>query len=320
LSVTVTAVPDSPIGLTAYPRDGFIVLSWSPPVNDGGSPITNYTVYRGMTPGSETPLITIGNVTTYTDTGLLNGQTYCYQVTANNSVGEGLRSNEACATPATIPGPPTGLTATAGDAQVTLAWSAPADDGGSPIINYTIHRGMAPGTETFLIETGNILIFTDTGLTNGQTYYYTVAAKNAISEGPKSEEANATPMTVPGAPTGLLATAGDGQASLSWNAAASDGGSAITNYSIYRGLISGGESLLVTIGNLTNHIDVGLTNGQTYYYEVSAINSVGEGPSSMEASVTPATFPSEPLNLQATAGDRQTVLAWAAPGPMAAPR
>jgi|TARA_Y100000310_G_scaffold75749_1_gene72113 hypothetical protein len=88
-------------------------------------------------------------------------------------------------------------------------------------------------------------------------------------------------------PTGLSASAGNSQISLSWSAPSSDGGAAITNYKIYRGTSSGSEALLTTIGNLLSYSDPGLANGQSYYYQVSAVNSGGESDLSNEASATP---------------------------------
>lgn len=96
--------------------------------------------------------------------------------------------------------------------------------------------------------------------------------------------------TVPGAPT-LSATAGNGQVSLSWTTP-SNGGSAITGYRLYRGTTSTSLGLLTTLGVTNSHVDGGLTNGQTYYYQVSAVNSVGEGPRSNTASAAPAAPPS----------------------------
>jgi len=316
LVVTIAGVPTAPLGLTAVPGNAQTGLSWNTPSNDGGSAITNYTMYRGTSPGGETFLKELGNVLAHTDTGLLNGQTYCYQVAAKNSVGEGPRSTEVCATPATFPEPPTGLTATAGDAQVTLAWSAPANDGGSPVINYTIHRGIAPGAETPLVTVGNILGHVDTGLTNGQVYYYKLSAINAVGGGPQSNEASATPhpgITAPSEPLGLQAVGGNAQVLLSWSAPASDGGSPVTNYKVYRGVTSGGETYITTVGDVLAHTDSGLTNGQTYYYQVSAVNGIGEGPGSTEASATPATVPGAPTSLSAGAGNAQITLIWSTP-------
>lgn len=88
----------------------------------------------------------------------------------------------------------------------------------------------------------------------------------------------------------LSATAGDALVSLTWSVP-SDGGSPITGYRIYRGTSSGGETLRATVGNVTTFADTQVTNGTTYYYQVSAVNSVGEGPRSNEVSVTPKGAP-----------------------------
>ena len=81
----------------------------------------------------------------------------------------------------------------------------------------------------------------------------------------------------------MEATAGIGNATLTWQAP-SNGGSPITNYKIYRSSSSGTETLLTTIGNVTSYIDTGLVKGVTYFYKVSAVNSVGESSQSNEAS------------------------------------
>ena len=266
------------------------------PSNHGSDPVTNYNVYRGMVSGSETLLTTLGNVLTYNDTGLTNGQTYYYKVSAVNSVGEGPQSNEASASIQifTVPTAPTITSATPGNAQVTLTWTAPASNGGTSITNYRIYRGTTPGSETLLTTLGNVLTYTNTGLINGQTYYYKVSAVNSVGEGPQSNEASASIQifTVPTAPTITSATPGNAQVTLTWTAPASNGGTSITNYRIYRGTTPGSETLLTTLGNVLTYTNTGLINGQTYYYKVSAVNSAGEGPQSSEASAAPLSVPS----------------------------
>src|SRR5207253_2935867 len=122
--------------------------------------------------------------------------------------------------PNSPPSAPQNLAATGGNAQVTLTWQAPASDGGSPITNYKIYRGRAPSTETLLTTVGAVTSYTDTAVTNGVTYYYQVSAVNNVGEGPRSNEASATPSAAPpppSAPCGLVETAGTGsvaQASL----------------------------------------------------------------------------------------------------------
>src|SRR6266550_4884401 len=323
--------PSAPQNLAATAGNAQVTLNWQAPASDGGSSITNYKIYRGVAPGSETLLTTVGNVLTYTDGAVTNGLTYYYQVSAVNSPGEGAKSNEASATPNAPPPPPTppsapqNLAATGGNAQVTLTWQAPASNGGSPITNYRIYRGLSPGTETLLTTVGAVTSYTDTAVTNGVTYYYQVSAVNNAGEGPKSNEASATPSAVPppptppSAPQNLAATGGNAQVTLTWQAPASDGGSPITNYKIYRGVAPSTETLLTTVGNVLTYTDGAVTNGLTYYYQVSAVNGPGEGAKSNEASATPnappppPTPPSAPQNLAATGGNAQVTLTWQAP-------
>jgi len=314
LTVTISnKAPDPPTGLTATPGDAVVSLSWNAPGSNGGSPITNYSIYRGTSSDGETFLIEIGNVTAYSDTSVTNGWTYCYKVTAENVVGEGLFSNEASATPIGKPAAPSNLQAVAGRAQIALTWSASVSDGGSPITNYRIFRGTASNMETFLVEIGNVTSHMDSGLGNGQTFYYKVTAKSALGESMSSNEAFATTFAVPGAPGSLTAVAGTSYISLTWTAPASNGGSPVLNYMVYRGTSSGGEIFLVKLGNVLAYTDVNVNNGVTYFYTVAASSIVGQGQNSTEASAALPAAPSEPLNLQAVPDDGEAVLTWAAP-------
>jgi fibronectin type 3 domain-containing protein len=312
-NVTPATTPGAPT-LTATRGNQQVSLAWTVPGN-GGSPITNYTLYRGTASGAASFLVRLADATSYTDAGLTNGVAYYYQVSANNSVGEGARSAETSATPAAVPGAPTGLAASRGDGQAALSWTPPGDAGGNSITNYSVYRATTPGGASFLRTLGNVTSYTDTGLANGVTYYYQVTAHNAVGEGSRSAEANVTPLALPGAPTALSATRGNAQVALSWNAPAATGGSAISNYTLYRGSSSGSETFHQRLGNVTSYTDTSLTNGVTYYYKVSANNTAGEGPLSTEASATPGTAPSAPLSLTVARGPGvgELKLEWQAP-------
>ena len=118
---------------------------------------------------------------------------------------------------------------------------------------------------------------------------YTVTVTGTSGSLNHSATVTVSVPTVPSAPQNLKATAGNAQVTLSWSAPSSNGGSAITNYNIYRGTASGGETLLTTLGNVLAYTDTTVTNGQTYYYQVTTVNSVGESNRSNEASATPST-------------------------------
>jgi hypothetical protein len=285
--ITESTTSTPPQNLKAQPGDRNVTLSWQAPASDGGSAITNYRLYRATSSGAETFLTEVGNVLTYTDTGLTNSLTYYYQVTAVNANGESDRSNEASTTPAKVPSAPRNLNATAATSQITLNWQEPIDNGGSPITNYKIYQGTSDTYQTFLTKVGNVLTYTDTNLINGIRYYYRVSAVNAIGEGPKSNIANAKPTGPPTAPRNLNARGYNGKATLNWQPPESDGGAAINHYIIYRGTNPGGESYLDQTGNVLTYTDTGLSTTTTYYYQVSAVNNFGEGTKSNEASTIP---------------------------------
>ena len=215
---------------------------------------------------------------------LTNGTTYYYTVAAVNSAGVSPQSGEASATPvamqATAPSAPQSLTATGGSGSVSLSWATPSSNGGAPITGYDVYRGTSAGGESATPVVTNVTgtSFTDTGLTNGTTYYYTVAAVNAVGVSPQSGEASATPQAgAPSAPLAVVASAGNASVNVSWSVPASDGGSPVTGYDVYRGTSAGGESATPIVTNVTgtSFTDTGLTNGTTYYYKVAAVNAVG---------------------------------------------
>jgi predicted phage tail protein len=164
--------------------------------------------------------------------------------------------------------------------------------------------------------------FTDTGLTNGSTYYYKVVAVNAVGISPQSGEASATPQaTAPSAPLTLTASSGNATASLSWTAPTSTGGSPIIGYNVYRGATAGGESgTALATGVLgTSFTDTTVANGSTYYYKVAAVNTAGISALSNEASAAPQAAPTAGFVRRvgsgtATGSRTTTALAVGAPG------
>ena len=88
---------------------------------------------------------------------------------------------------ATVPDPPTLVSATPGDEQVTLTWTPPEEDGGAEITAYHVYKD---GVE---FEDDATSPFVVTGLTNGVEYDFTVTAENAEGESDPSNELSATP-------------------------------------------------------------------------------------------------------------------------------
>ena len=222
-----------------------------------------------MTTGTETLLLVLGNVLTYTDTGLTNGQIYYYKVLCNNSAGNSPLSNEASATPKTVPTSPNSFVATFGNGKNVLTWAAPTSTGGSAITGYEIMRSLTSGAETNYVALGVVYTYTDNGLTNGQIYYYEIYAINVVGNGQLSQEVNATPSTVPGQVTTFTATYGNQNIDLTWATPASNG-APITNYTLLRSLTTGTETNYLTLGAVNTYLDTGLTNGQAYYYKIYA--------------------------------------------------
>lgn len=180
------------------------------------------------------------------------------------------------------PGAPV-LSGTAGDGSNSLSWTTPADNGAA-ITGYRVYRNGA-----LLATTGVTNAYTDSAVTNGQTYTYEVAAVNSVGESAKSNTVSLTPraLTAPSAPRSLTAAhnggPNSGKIKLDWLAPTDTGGSAVTGYKIYRGTTSGGETYLRTVGNVLTNTDAGLTKNVRYYYKVTAVNAIGESVFSNEA-------------------------------------
>jgi fibronectin type 3 domain-containing protein len=186
----------------------------------------------------------------------------------------------------TMPAVPGGLTATAATSQVLLSWNSSAY-----ATSYHVKRATQSGGPYAQIAAPTATNFADTSVTNSTKYFYVVLAVNSAGESANSNEASATPSAPtqpPTSPTGLIATPGNAQVSLTWNASAG-----ATLYHLKRSTTNGTGYAQISSSPATSFNDTNLTNGTTYYYVVSALNATGESPNSAQASATP----------QATAAD-----------------
>ena len=325
--------PGMPRSLRATPSGAGgstrLALRWSAPSDDGGSPITGYRIERAAARGGPWTVLVASTgsaATTYTDTGLAPNTTRFYRVRALNARGSGEPSNVAAGkTNAARPGQPRNLRARAtGPASITLAWEAPASDGGERITGYTIRmRGSSDSPWiTITRNTGSsATTYEHTGLQPATVYRYQVAAINRVGAGQWSfESSTSTHPDVPGPPTGLTARAmGASQIDLTWNAPRSTGGAAVVGYRI-EASSNGGRTWRIIRSNTgsaaTRYSHRGLQPATTWHYRVSAINTAGVGAASGVArATTEATVPGAPRGLTAEAdGTSRIDLAWRAPG------
>ncbi|MDT9725565.1 glycoside hydrolase [Xylanibacillus composti] len=257
-NIDFTGVKIYPGGQSQHRKE--IQFRISAPVNTTFWDPTNDYSYQGLRAGStaaKTPYIPV-----YDDGQLVFG-------------------TEPAAGEPVVPAVPAGLTATAGDGQVTLSWNA-----SSGAASYIVKRATTSGGPYATLATLSGTAYTDASVANGTTYYYVVAASNSVGTSANSAEASATPQEsteeVPAAPTGLTATAGDGQVTLSWNSS-----SGASGYAVKRATTSGGPYATVATLSGTAYTDTSVTNGTTYYYVVTASNSAGESSPSAAASATP---------------------------------
>jgi len=313
-SVTPGSVPGAPTGATAIASDGQAAVSWTAPASDGGYAITGYTVTSspGGLIGSSS-----GSQTTATVTGLTDGTPYTFTVTATNSIGTGPSSNPSTpVTPIGRPGAPTGVTAAPGNANALVTWNAPAANG-SPITSYTVTPYISGTAQSPTTVNGSppATSVTITNLTNGTPYTFQVTASNSVGTGSAgSTVGSVTPATIPTPPTSVSASAGNATATVTWQLPTSDGGSAITGYTVTPYAAGTPGTVQTVNGSTLTATFNGLSNGVSYVFKVVATNAVGNSdPPAASNAVTPATAPGPPTNVQATAGDAHADVTWVAP-------
>ena len=184
-NIIVSTIPSQVLNLTGTAGDEQVSLSWTAPIDTGGSPITEY---KYNIDGA--PFILTGSTATILDvSGLTNGTSYTFKVLAVNSFGDGAESSPISLTTFDVPDAPTGLNGTAGLQQVTLSWTAPIDTGGSQITGYKYNIDGGAYISTGAATTSHTI----SGLTNGTSYTFKVLAVNAVGDGAESSPLSIEP-------------------------------------------------------------------------------------------------------------------------------
>lgn len=210
--------------------------------------------------------------------------------------------------PLRLASPPSGLVASPGSGTVTVSW-LPSTGASS----YNLYWSLG----SFSIKLGGTQIpnakspFSHVGLPNGITYFYRVTAVTEDGESQESSQASATPIPgVPGSPQSVQISAGSGSTIISW-----DDSSGASEYNLYWSLNS---NLTKSSGNKIPQVTspyqhLGLENGKTYYYVVTAKNSSGESIESSKVNATPLPgIPGKPSGFTATPGSGTITLSWGA--------
>lgn len=217
---------------------------------------------------------------------------------------------------------PRQLSGMPGSSIAYLTWLPPTADGGSIVKSYRIYRQQGTSTPKAVGHSSS-LAFTDTTAANNTTYSYTVAAVNAIGEGPRSTPVQVTPklgvVTAPGAPNNLSASTLPGAVQLSWSPPTVTGGAPVTGYQLLRGTSTGAETLLTTLGLVTSYTDTSVAVQQRYFYTVKAVNLIGPGLASDEAQGVPNSgVPSNPV-ITGFATSGTVTLTWPLPNSNGSP-
>ena len=275
VAVSLPGPPTPPINViaTAATTAGTASVTWTP--SSFGSPDSYVVQAFDMTGGTYVTQQVVTSPSA-TFTGLTSGHGYAFLVYAHNSYGyESPGTGSNTVTVANVTGPPTAptkVTATGGNGQATVTWTAPASNGGSAITSYTV---TASGGKT-AVATGSATSAVVTGLTNGTAFTFTVTATNASGTGVASAPSNAvTPVAgPPTAPTNVTATAGKtaGTVSVTWTPSSSG---SPDSYLVQAFDMTAGTFVGQQVVTSTGATVSGLKSGHGYAFTIYAHNSYG---------------------------------------------
>ena len=289
--------PASPTNVQATvtaPRQ--VDLSWDPTTDTGAAGLAGYRVFRDDAQIAD--IVT----TDHTDTTVVAGANYCYNVIAYDLSSNTATGDVACASLAIeTPVSPAGLTAAAASpTRINLSWT----DNAANETGFRVERSTAAGGPWTLIATvaGNVTSYASAGLNPSTIYYFRVCAANGAGNSAYASANATTPAvpdtTRPATPTGFTATAvATNRINLAWNAATDTGGSGLAGYRVYRA-----GTLIATITG-TSYGDSGRAANTAYCYTIVAYDNAGNT-SPVSAAVCATTLPltpNAPVGLTASA-------------------
>ncbi len=273
-------VPVQPKGVIVEPGDGRIALTWFMDVTPDpeGGPVS-YNIYWSDSISGGLSLLTTVSEKNYVHTGLVNGRTYRYQVSASNSEGEGPLSSVVRGTPNDVPDRPRHLISTkAAYDEIMLQWDPPSDWGSGGTHTYTLYRGMCPCMMAEVASDITQTSYTDSEmLMPNTTYHYQVRAVSSLGGGGVAMISLDIPATTPSFPLGLNVAVRVGSVDLAWEAPSEDGGDEVREYRVYRTTADGQPQLIKDHLTECQFSDTDVMPDTEYEYTVAAVNGAGEG-------------------------------------------
>jgi len=314
-TITVTGAINAPTGVVATAGNANATVAFTAPVNDAGYAITNYTVIPYDVTAATTGATVTGTASPVSVTGLTNGHSYTFTVTATNkvSVTSAASTASSAVTPIAnpVPNAPTNVVATAGNTQVSVSFT-PSVANGSTIDHYTVtpYAGTTAGTPVTCTSSP----VTITGLSNGTTYTFQLTANDLVSGASSVATSNAViPAVAPDAPTNVAVTnSANFTARVTFDAPVNTGGAPIIDYTVTPN--DGTTAGTAVTGTSSPIIIANLVSGTTYTFTVTARNNAFSSVASLPSnSVQIANNPGPPTSIVATAGNGQASVAFVAP-------